>query len=151
MAEVAQSEGAKGVGGREIVDLLADMPVVAVPAERGIVLRDGGVRRDVAIQEVEREGAQEVGHGRREAREVGQNRFAEIDVGSRGPGVRLLWNDQDDEPHAQHGEREAGEVHERLGTRMRLTRPSMPLPRRSERSAAARSNAVLSTSSCTTS
>ena len=142
MAQVAQAEGAQRIGGREIVNLLPDVPVVAVPAQRRVVLGDRRVGRDVAVEEVEGIGAEQVGHRGRKIGQVGENRFAEVDVGAGGPGVRLLRHHQQDEPHAQQREREAGKAHQRLGTSIRRTRPSMPLPPPQRvRSAAATSSA----------
>src|SRR5207244_5748834 len=68
VAEVAQPEGTERVGGGQVVDLLAHVPVVTVASERGVVLRDGGVGGDVAVEEVERIRAQQVGYGGRKLR-----------------------------------------------------------------------------------
>src|SRR5206468_709112 len=50
--EVAEPEGAQRIGRREIEDLLAHVPGVTVPPDRGVLLREGGVGRDVAVQVV---------------------------------------------------------------------------------------------------
>ena len=60
VAQIAQAERAQGVGGGEVVDLLADVPVVTVSAEGRVMLRDRGVGRDVAVEKVERVGPQQV-------------------------------------------------------------------------------------------
>jgi len=65
MTEVAQAEGAKGIRLGQVVDLLPDVPVVAMTSQRRVVLRDGGVGRDVAVEEADRMRAQQLGHRRR--------------------------------------------------------------------------------------
>ena len=107
VGQVAQAERAQAVGGGQVVDLLAHVPVVTVAAERGVVFRDGGVGRDVAVQEIERVGAQQVGHGGRELGEAGEDRFAQIDVRARRPGVGRGGQREYHQPHAREREREA--------------------------------------------
>src|SRR6185503_15000830 len=151
MTQVPQSERSQRIARRQIVNLLAYVPVVAMPSERGVMLCNGRIRGDVAVEELERIRPQQVGHGGRQVGKIGQDRFAQIDVSSWGPGVHLGREQQAQQPHARAGEREAQQRHQRLGTRKRRTRPSMPFPRRTDRSAAAASRAAPSTSSCTTS
>jgi hypothetical protein len=64
MTEISQAKSPQRVDLRVIVDLLANMPGVAVPADRRVLLRDGGVRRDVAVEKIKRKGPEEVGDWR---------------------------------------------------------------------------------------
>ena len=152
VAEIPQPERAQRIGGGEVVDLLADVPVVAVATERRVVLRDRGVGGDVAVEEVEGVGAEQIGHGGRQLGQAGRGPTRPDRCAC--PGVQA-WAEcgkrESDEPHAREGEREARQGHDRPAASMRRTRPSMPLPRRTERSVDATSSAASSTSPCTTS
>ncbi len=149
VAEVAEAEGAHRIRFGQVVDLLTHVPEVAVASQRSVVLRDGRVGRDVAVEKVEGVCAEEIGDDGREHRQVRQHRLAEIDVGAGCPGVRRVRRDEKEESDDDHRPQQAASAHRRLGTSMRRTRPSMPLPWREVRSAAATSRAVSSTSSCT--
>src|SRR5215203_2724959 len=91
VAEISQSEGSQSVSGREIVNLLAHVPIMAMAAERRVMLRDRGVCGDVAVQEVERVRTKQLGDAARQGCKVRENRFSQVDVGTRGPGVRFYW------------------------------------------------------------
>src|SRR6476469_8700483 len=149
VTQVAKAEGAQTVRGSQVVDLLAHVPVVAVTPERRVVLGDGGIGGDVAVEKVERVGAEQVGHGGGKLAEIPEHRLTQIDVGARRPGVRRVGKGKKHEPHAREGEREACESHDRPATIRRRTRFRTPLPRRTERSVAATSRAASSTSPCT--
>ncbi len=150
MTEVAESERTQGVGAGEVVDLLTHVPEVTMPAQGGVVLRDRGVGRDVAVEKIEGIGAEEIRHrpraGTGDCPEPTRPGRCVCPASRRGrrrgpPGGRAP---------RQSLRARGGQRHRRLATSSRRTRPSIPLPRRTERSAAATSSAVSSTSSCTT-
>ena len=87
--EVAERERAQRLVVGAVVDLQPDGPRVTVPARRRVLLRDARVGGDRAVQEIVREGAQQLGDRRRAAdRSDRMHRFAEEDVRARRPGVR---------------------------------------------------------------
>ena len=61
MREVAEAERAQGLGFGVVVDLESDVPRVGVSARRGVFLGNAGVGRDRSVQEVVREGRQQLG------------------------------------------------------------------------------------------
>ena len=88
MRQIPHPEGAQRITRREIEDLLPDVPGMAVPAHRRVLLRHRGVGGDVAVQEIVGEGAQQIRNHGRQLVQVREHRFAEKDVRPRGPRVR---------------------------------------------------------------
>ena len=66
VTQIPQPEGAEGVGGGKIVDLLPDVPVVTMAAQRRVMLRHGRIGGDVPIEKIKRKGAQQVGNSCRQ-------------------------------------------------------------------------------------
>ncbi len=67
MRQVSEREGVQRLVARLLADLEPDVPRVAVAARGGVLLRDARVGRDRPVQEVVREGREQLGDARREA------------------------------------------------------------------------------------
>src|SRR5256884_10004604 len=152
MRQVPEPEGAQRIGRREIEDLLAHVPGVTVPPDRGVLLREGGLGRDVAVQVVVGERPQQVGDGGGQLVQVRQHRLAEVDVRARRPGVGYGREQRDARQRRRRRGRQAPGAQCFL-RRLMAGRPqsSTARPRRTFRSVAATSSVVVSTSSWTTS
>jgi len=152
MRQVAQPEGPEAVAPGQVVDLLPHVPRVTVPAHRGVLLGDGAVGRDVAVEEIEREGAQQIGDRAREARQVGQDRLAEVDVGAGGPGQERIGEEQDHQSDGhERGQSATNGQRPRPSLSSRRIRLNQLVPVRNVRRVTAASSAVSSTSSASTS
>src|SRR5258708_39799251 len=80
MGEVAEAKGTERIAGGQVEDLLADVPGVAVPADRGVLLRHRRVGGDVAVEKVVREPAQQIGDKGGQLVQIGEHRLTEEDV-----------------------------------------------------------------------
>src|SRR5258705_5473920 len=150
VGEVPETEGPQRIARREVEDLLAPVPRVAMPADRSVLLRHRCVGRDVAVEKIVRERAQQIGDDGRELVQVREHRFTQEDVGAGRPGVR----DSREEHRCDDGQ-EGGRgqsLHPRFlpfsNLRLHFHTES---PRRTSRSVAAASMAVSSSSCCMTS
>ena len=113
MGQVAQAEGAERIAACVVVDLLAHMPVVAMPAHGSVILGYRTIGRDVAIEEVERKRPQQVGHGGGEEREVFQDALAQVDVSGRRPRVQRVRQNRARNHHYEQHRGHATQSHRR--------------------------------------
>jgi hypothetical protein len=151
MAQVPEAERAQRVRGRAVVDLLSHMPEMTVTAERGVLLRDGGVGGDVAVQEVVRVRTQQVGDGDWKQVQVGEERFTQVDMRAGCPRPRRLREDEKGDPDDDEAAEEPPKRHRLAPTpRKRRATRITGLPR-SVRTVDATSIAASSTSPATTS
>ena len=85
VGQVAQAEGPERILLGAVVHLVADLPEVRVPARGDVMLGDRRIRGDGPVEKVVGKGMQQVGGDRGEQPEVGEDRFPEVNVRSRGP------------------------------------------------------------------
>src|SRR2546425_3644389 len=150
VGQIAQPEGAERIAGREIQDLLPDVPGMTVTAHRRVLLCHRGVGGDIAVQKIVRERTQQIGDECRELMQIGKHGLAQKDVRAGRPGVRDPGEQH--EPHHSEPQRDGGLLHRRFLplSNLRLHRQT-ERPRRTSRMVAAASSAVSSSSSCMTS
>ncbi|MEX1257331.1 MAG: hypothetical protein WEG36_06925 [Gemmatimonadota bacterium] len=93
--QIAESNGPERLGVCTFEDLLADVPVVGVPADRGVFFGEGDVRRDGAVEEWEAVPFEEALDRGREKVERREDRLTDGDVGRGAPRPRLFRSEKE--------------------------------------------------------